>query len=237
VTVGDRVATGIGGFDRLVAGGFPRGTVNLLAGPAGSGKSLFGLHFIHHGASQLSEPGLYLVLEEERDGIERALASYGMDIGALEREGRMLLVDLGGLRADDPRGVVGFSHLQDFLAAALPKTGAKRLVVDSLSAVGLYYANPEELRQGMFTFARFLRARDITTLLITESVEGGPLTRFGIEQFVSDSFVHLDLEEVKGDLRRTLTVRKMRFTRHDASKHPVHITSHGLVVLDEEKVV
>ena len=160
-----------------------------------------------------------------------------MDLAAVERDGRMLLVDLGGLRVDDPRGVVGFPHLQDFLAAALPKTGAKRLVVDSLSAIGLFYPSPELLRQEMFAFARFLRARDVTTLLVTESIEGGPLTRFGIEQFVADSFIHLDLEEVKGDLRRTLTVRKMRFTRHDASKHPVHITSHGMVVLDDEKVV
>lgn len=233
----DRVATGIGGFDRLVGGGLPRGTVNLLAGPAGSGKSLFGLHFVHHGAADGGEPGLYLVLEENREGVARALATYGMDVGPLERDGRLLLVDMGGLRADDPQGVVGFSHLQDFLAAALPRTGAKRLVVDSLSAVGLFYPNPEQLRLEMFAFCRFLRARDVTTLLITESIEGGPLTRFGVEQFVADSFIHLDLEEIKGDLRRTLTVRKMRFTRHDASKHPVHITPTGMVVLDQEKVV
>ena len=168
--MGDRVATGIAGFDRLIGGGFPRGTLNLLAGPAGSGKSLFGLHFVYNGA-------------------------------------------------------------------ALPSSGAKRLVVDSLSVLGLYYPNPEQLRERLFAFSRFLRSRDLTTLLLTESIEGAGLTRYGVEQFVADSFVHLGLEEVKGDLRRTLTVRKMRFTHHDASKHPVHIGPSGMVVLDEEKVI
>jgi len=154
----DRVATGIGGFDRLVAGGFPRGTVNLLAGPAGSGKSLFGLHFVYNGAAQQGEPGLYLVLEENRDGIERALATYGMDLAAVERDGRMLLVDLGGLRVDDPRGVVGFPHLQDFLAAALPKTGAKRLVVDSLSAIGLHFSASSDSESVPFSLSKRARS-------------------------------------------------------------------------------
>lgn len=236
--MGDRVATGVVGFDRLVGGGFPRGTVNLIAGPAGSGKSLFGLHFVHNGAGLYGEPGMYLVLEESRDSLERALAAYGMETASLEASGHLLVVDMGEVRGDDDgKAVVGFDDLRDFLAAALPKSGAKRLVVDSLSAVGLYYPNPESLRERLFSFTRFLRSKDLTTVLLSESLEGGPLTRFGIEQFVADSFVCLGLEEIKGDLRRTITVRKMRFTRHDASKHPFHITSNGLVVLDQEKVV
>ena len=74
---------------------------------------------------------------------------------------------------------------------------------------------------------------------IAQSVESADqtfdetLTRFGIEQFLADSFLHLALDEVKGELRRTLTVRKMRFTRHDTGRHPVHITADGLVVAEE----
>ena len=121
--MGDRVPTGIAGFDRLVAGGFPRGTVNLLAGPAGSGKSLFGLHFIYHGAAHGGDPGMYVVLEENRAGIERALAAYGMDASELERSGRFLLVDLGEIRTEDSgRSVVGFEDLEDFISAALATT-------------------------------------------------------------------------------------------------------------------
>lgn len=233
----DRVPTGIQGFDRLVGGGFPRGTVNLLSGPAGSGKSLFGLHFAYNGAALFGENSMVVVLEETRRSLERAMASYGMEVGPYEREGRFLLVDIGELRTDEPERVVGFDEIRGFLDAALPRSGARRLVLDSLSAIGLYYGSAEQLRERMFSFTRFLRARDVTTLLITESEEGAGLTRFGLEQFLADSFIYLGLEEIKGDLRRTLTVRKMRFTRHDAAKHPVHVTSAGLVVLDQEKVM
>jgi len=236
--VGDRVPTGITGFDRLVGGGLPRGTVNLLAGPAGSGKSLFGLQFIYNGATRYGDPGLYLVLEETRENVERAVQAYGMEFEGLERSGQLLVVDMGEVRAGDPaRSVVSFDDLRDFLAAALPRSRVKRLVIDSLSAIGLYYASSEQLRERLFTFARFLRSQDVTALMITESLEGGSLTRYDVEQFVSDSFIHLGLEDVMGDLRRTLTVRKMRFTRHDSAKHPVHITSSGIVVMDQEKVV
>ncbi len=236
--MGDRVPTGIVGFDHLVGGGLPHGTVNLLAGPAGSGKSLFGLQYVYNGATRFGEPGLYLVLEETRASIERAMTSYGMDLESLERSGQFLLVDMGEVRADDPaRSVVSFDDIRDFLTAALPRSQAKRLVIDSLSAIGLYYSTPEQLRERLFAFARFLRNHDLTSILITESIEGGSLTRYDVEQFVADSFIHLGLEEIKGDLRRTLTIRKMRFARHDAAKHPVHITSTGIVVMDQEKVV
>ena len=110
-------------------------------------------------------------------------------------------------------------------------------MIDSLSAVGLHYASPAEYRERLFTFCRFLRAQDVTTLLIAESPDTHSLTQFGVEQFLADSVVHLGLEEVRGDLRRTVTVRKMRFTKHDTAKHPMHITASGLVVASDEKVV
>jgi len=235
----ERAATGIAGFDRLAAGGFSRGTINLVGGPAGSGKSLFALHFAYHGASDLGEPALYLVLEEPRANVERVTDMFGMDFRSLEARRVFFLIDLGEIRpgGKDRKAVVGFDELQDFLKTTLPKTGAKRLVVDSLSAVGLYYPTPEDFRERMFSFSRFLRNAKVTTLLVSEAVGGEGLTRYGVEQFVADSFVYLGLEEVKGGLRRTLTIRKMRFTGHDMAKHPFHITPTGLEVVDEEKVI
>jgi len=106
-------------------------------------------------------------------------------------------------------------------------------VIDSVCGVSLRYRNLWDLREEMFAFTRFLRDVGVTSLILTESPESGRLTRFGIEQFLSDSFIHLALEDVKGELRRTLTVRKMRFTKHDTGKHPVHITRDGFVVSEE----
>jgi KaiC/GvpD/RAD55 family RecA-like ATPase len=234
----ERLGTGVEGFDGLVQGGFPAGTVNLVAGPAGSGKSLFALHFCYNGAREFGEPAMYVVLEETKGSLQRVLRTFGMDLEDLEESGKFLMIDLGELRVTGTESVsIGFQEVQDFLASALATAHVKRLVIDSVSAIGLHYPNPAEFRERLFAFARFLRERDVTSLLIAESPDNHALTAHGVEQFIADSVVHLGLEEVKGELRRTLTVRKMRFTKHDTAKHPMHITPSGLVVAADEKVV
>ena len=234
----ERLPTGIEGFDLLVQGGFPAHTVNLVAGPAGSGKSLFALHFAYNGARRFGEAAMYLVLEETKASLMRVMRTFGMGYEDLERSERFLMIDLGELRVAGPEGsAVGFRELQDFLASSLKAARVRRLVIDSLSAVGLHYATSGEYRERLFAFSRFLRSQDVTTVLITESVDPHGLTGHGVEQFIADSFVHLGLEEVKGELRRTLTVRKMRFTKHDTTKHPMYITPAGLTIASDEKVV
>ncbi len=237
MTIADRVPTGIDGFDRLVQGGFPSRTINLLSGPAGSGKSLFALHFCLNGAIRYHEPSMYVMLEETKENLERAMRAFGLEGSPLDRSSRFLLIDLGELRNTGPKTFsIGFEELQEFLASTLRSSNVRRLVIDSLSAVGLRYATAEEFRERLFAFCRFLRDSDATTILIAEAPDGSALTRSGVEQFLADSFTFLGLEEVRGDLRRTVTVRKMRFTKHDTAKHPVHITAGGLTVVAEEKV-
>jgi len=234
----DRVPTGIPGLDKLIQGGFPRNSVNLISGPAGSGKSLFGIQYLYAGRI-FNERGLFFVLEENRSNVVRAMKNFGMDLQAYEGDGQLQLIDLGEIKLvnEEEKGIVGFQELKDFLQSSLKTTRARRLVIDSISAIGLHYRSLEDLREEMFTFIRFLRERDLTSLLITESIEGMGLTRYGIEQFVADSFIVLGLEEVKGELRRTLTIRKMRFTKHDTGKHPFLITPQGIEVSSNEKVV
>ncbi len=235
----DRISTGIEGLDKVIQGGFPTGTVNLVSGPAGSGKTLVALHFFYNGVTTNGDIGMYLSLEESRSSLERVLNNFGMNIGPYEGNGRLVLFDLGELRlgAKNVEYMLGFSDLQDFLKSSLSKNHVDRLVIDSLSAAGLHYTSLRTLREELFCFGRFLRDRNVTALLLTESIEGSGLTRWGFEQFITDSFIHLGLEEAKGELRRTITIRKMRYTKHDTGKHPLRITSKGIVVEADERVV
>jgi circadian clock protein KaiC len=236
-----RIPTGIPGLDELISGGFPENTVNLVSGPAGSAKSLMAIQYIYNGVKDKDETGIYLTLEEPRENIIRAMSVYGMDITKYEEDGKLILLDLGEVRrrleTSEEEGVVGFEAIINLLKNLLKFTGAKRMAVDSVTAVGLYYEDsPGKLRRELFKFAGFLKEQNITTLIVTESIEDGELTRYGIEQFIADSFIVLGLEDVKGELRRTITVRKMRFTKHDTMKHPMLITSSGINVSAESKV-
>jgi KaiC/GvpD/RAD55 family RecA-like ATPase len=238
-----RVRTGIPGLDDLIEGGFPDKTVNLIVGPTGSAKTLFGMQFIYAGAKDFDEVGIYLTLEERRENIQRAMKGFGMDVEKYEKKGKLILVDVGKIRTKVPSGgdikkvTVGFGKLTNFLEKFLKSTKAKRLVLDSITAAGLYYKEQDVMRQELFAFTSFLQNTDITSLFITESLnETGDMTRYGVEQFIADSFINLGLERVGTELRRTITVRKMRFTRHNTRVHPLLITNKGIVIEAEAEV-
>jgi KaiC/GvpD/RAD55 family RecA-like ATPase len=238
-----RVHTGIPGLDDLLEGGFPEKTVNLVVGPTGSAKTLFGMQFIYSGAKDFDEVGIYLTLEERRENIQRAMKGFGMDVEKYEKEGKLILVDVGKIRTkassegDIKRVTVGFNKLTNFLQKFLKSTKAKRLVLDSITAAGLSYKEQEVMRQELFAFTSFLQSTDITAVLITESLnETGDMTRYGVEQFIADSFINLGLERVGTELRRTITVRKMRFTRHNTKVHPLLITNNGIIIEAEAEV-
>jgi len=238
----DRVPTGIEGLDLMTGGGFPRGTINLVSGSTGSGKTLLGLNFLIFGASSMDEPGVYLTLEETRESLLRAAESFDLDLRPLELEGKLTIVDMAHIREhhspgeDDRREVASLAALQEFLAHYLVRTEAKRLVIDSVTAAGIYTKDPDELRQELFRLCNFLRELGITTLMITDLVEGKGLTRYDIEQFLADSFIVLELEDVGKGLRRSILIRKMRYTDHDAERHPFIIRKGGIQVMHEEEI-
>ena len=166
-----RVPTGIPGLDELISGGFPANTVNLVSGPAGSAKSLTAIQYIYNGVKDKDEVGIYLTLEEPRENIIRAMNSYGMDITKYEEEGKMILLDLGEVRrrleSSEEEGVVGFEALIGLLKNLFEYTKAKRLAVDSVTAVGLYYEDsPGRLRRELFKFAGFLKENRIKTVFL-----------------------------------------------------------------------
>ncbi len=235
----DRVSTGICGLDELTDGGLPSNTVNLISGPAGSAKSLFGMQYVHNGAVECGDRGIFLTLEESRESVIRAAKAYGMDMAALEEQGRLDLIDFGELRAEMDMdsemdmGVVSFRNLRDFLESQTKDSETKRVVIDSISAIGLYYANVEELRRELFAFCRFLKEQEFTSVLVTEALGSGK-TRFDVEQFVADSIISLGYENVGGEYRRTITIYKMRFTKHEPYKHPFLITGSGIEIDSEE---
>jgi KaiC/GvpD/RAD55 family RecA-like ATPase len=239
----DRVKSGVRGLDKLIQGGYPKNGVHLVSGPSGSGKSLFALHYIYNGSIENDEAGLYLTLEESKANVLLAMEGFGMEPEKYESAGKIKLLDMTQLRSLYIRkgvlekGLIGFSTLQDLLENLFRLQKPKRLAIDSLVSVGLFYKDVDLLRQDLFVFSQFLRQQEVTTLLITEAVdEVGFNTKYGNEPFIADSFLALALENVKGELRRSLQIRKMRFTDHDKGQYPVLIDAAGMKVHTETVV-
>lgn len=240
-----RVPTGIEGFDELIEGGFPEGRSMLLTGACGTGKTILSMQYLYNGAKKYSEPGIYLTLDERPDLIRQDVIRFGWDLRKLEDEKMLHIVD-GSITK------IGFSSEEEF---ALPATGfdldkllleimriskrigAKRVVIDSLPALGFNFENQNETRNAILKISYMLMKLGVTSILTSEIDEGDVrFSKYGVEEYVSDGVIVLHYMSVGTQSNRTLHVRKMRATKHSEDLHPLEITEKGIVVrkIEEE---
>lgn len=230
-----RVKTGIPGFDEILHGGVPARNVVLLSGGPGTGKTIFAQQFLYNGLLDGS-PGLYVSLEEHPVQVRLNMAQFGWDVKRFEAEGKFAVVDaftsgIGEAAKREKyvvRAVDDFPRLLDAIRAAVRDIGAERAVVDSVTT--LYITRPAAARAMVLQLKKVLSGLGCTSLLIsqvsvTERGFGGP----GVEH-AADGIVRLDLDEVDGQLYRSLIVWKMRGTSHSMRRHPFEITDRGVIV-------
>jgi len=238
----ERVVTGIPGFDDILNGGIPRRNVVLLAGGPGTGKSIFGYQYLYNGLKR-GEHGILVALEEHPVQIRISMSQFGWDVTEYEKTGEFAIVDAFtagiGEAAKRERYVVrapdDFQALIDVLKAAIREVKAERVVVDSVTT--LYITKPVLARSMVLQLKKILSGMGCTSILVsqvsvTERGFGGP----GVEH-AADGIVRLDLDEIDGELRRSLIVWKMRGTAHSMKRHPFEITSNGITVKKEALVV
>lgn len=235
----NRVKSGIPGFDELLKGGIPERNVVLLSGGPGTGKSIFGQQFLYHGLKN-GEAGVLVALEEHPVQIRINMAQLGWDVKQYETEGLFALVDAFtagiGEAAKRERYVVPTPDdpptLIDVMRMAVKELKAKRVVVDSVSTV--YFTRPAMARSILLQLKKVLAGLGTTSILVSqvsvgERGFGGP----GVEH-AADGIIRLDLDEIKGELHRSLIIWKMRGTAHSMRRHPFEITGQGIVVHPEK---
>jgi circadian clock protein KaiC len=227
-----KTPTGIAGFDDLTRGGLPRGRSTLVTGASGSGKTLFGVEFLARGARDLGEPGVMLTFEESSREIAENVASLGFDLPGLEREG-LLVVD--GVRLDPAEivetGAFDLDGLFIRLSSAIDAVGAKRVVLDTVEVLFSALSDKSIIRSELSRMLRWLKDRGLTTLVTGERGHPHSLTRFGIEEYVSDCVICLD-HRVHDDIStRRLRVVKYRGSEHGTNEYPFLITDQGIRIL------
>jgi KaiC domain protein len=237
----ERVKTGIPGFDEILNGGVPKRNVVLLSGGPGTGKSIMASQFLWNGL-QMGEPGIYVALEEHPVQVRINMKQFGWDVKQYEQQGVFAVVDAftGGIGeaakrekyvVKDPTDV---NELVDVLRAAIKDVNAMRVAIDSVST--LYLTKPSVARSVLLALKKVLSGTGTTSILVsqvsvTERGFGGP----GVEH-AADGIVRLDLDEVEGELVRSIIVWKMRGTSHSLKRHPFDITDKGIVIYPDKVV-
>jgi circadian clock protein KaiC len=230
-----RLPTGIPGLDQIMVGGVPASRPTLLAGTAGSGKTVMAVQFLAEGIRQFDEPGVFVTFEEPPLEIKRHGASLGFDIQAWEGEGRWAFVDasLPASEEDEVAGRYDFGALVARIEQAVRGIGAKRVGLDSLGAVFARFRDRAIVRRELLRVASALKEMDVTSLLTVERLEEyGAISAFGVEEFVADNVLVLRNVLEGEKRRRTVEVLKFRGAPHRTGEWLFTIVDgEGMVVI------
>ncbi|HZG38410.1 MAG TPA: circadian clock protein KaiC [Nodosilinea sp.] len=225
-----KIRTTIEGFDDISHGGLPAGRSTLVSGTSGTGKTLFAVQFIYNGITQFDEPGVFVTFEESPEDIIQNAYSFGWDLQRLIDDGKLFILDA----SPDPEGqdVVGnfdLSALIERIQYAIRKYKARRVSIDSVTAVFQQYDAASVVRREIFRLVARLKLMGVTTVMTTERLdEYGPVARFGVEEFVSDNVV-IVRNALEGERRRrTMEILKLRGTTHMKGEYPFTITNDGV---------
>ena len=227
--------TGIPGFDLISEGGLPRARATLIAGTAGSAKTVFATHFLAAGIQQDDEPGVFVTFEDRVEDIRANMRGFGWDIAEWEKRGKWMFIDAAP-DAEEPTSVVGSFDLSALLSRierAVKQIGAKRISLDSLNALFVQFPDQPILRSELFRITTVLKRLGVTVVFTGERVdEYGEVTRHGIEEFVADNVIVLRNLLDNERRRRTIEILKLRGAPHQRGEFPFTITSRdGIIVI------
>jgi circadian clock protein KaiC len=229
----EKLRTGISSLDIIAKGGLPKNRTTLISGTAGSGKTVFAVHFLAAGI-ELGEPGVFVTFEESAADVRKNMQSFGWDLTAWEEAGMLTFVDA----SPDPQidtvesGGFDLGALVARVQNAVNKVKATRVSVDSLGAVFSQFSDQAMVRGELFRIASALKKMGVTAVLTAERTDDhGPVARFGVEEFIADNVMILRNALEDETRRRTIEILKFRGCDHQKGEYPFTIVPHGGVIV------
>ncbi len=221
-----KLEVGITGFDQISEGGIPEGRTTMVVGTAGSGKTLLALQFLVEGVRQYEDAGVLVTFEEPGDDLIRNVESLGWDLASLIEQNLIAVVDASERPGEAivEAGAFDFSALLARIESAIRRVDAKRVILDSVGALFSQFADSNIVRRELHRLAAGMRELGVTVLFTSERPDDyGPISRFGVEEFVADNVVILrnGLEQEKR--RRTIEILKFRGVSHQKGEYPFTI--------------
>ena len=199
----ERASSGNTELDSFLSGGFPRGSLILVSGNPGTGKTILCAGFLYQGSKETRENGVYVSFSESKHSFYENMATQGLDFEGLEKEGHFRFLEMFSASKE------GMSEIAKYILEEIKRFEAKRLVIDSYSVMAQALGSQYEARQILNTFfSRIMRNVGYTTLVIGEQPSGTHRIGDTSEEFVADGVLNLKLT-----IPRELEIRKMRGTR------------------------
>lgn len=216
-----RATSGIPELDDMCGGGFFRDSIILVSGATGTGKTLMVTQFVS-GAASRNEKCLVFAFEESREQLFRNAIGWGFDFEKMEKEGKLKVV------CEYPE----VNSLEDHLIImkkAMEEFKPNRIAVDSLSALERV-APIKAFREFVISLTSFIKHQEITGFFTstTTSLMGGTSITEAHISTITDSIILLRYVEMYGEMRRGITVLKMRGSAHDKEIREFSIDGKGM---------
>jgi circadian clock protein KaiC len=223
--------SGIRGFDEITGGGLPKGRPTLVAGSAGSGKTLFSMEFLVRGALEHGEPGVFMSFEENARELAQNVASLGFDLAGLSARKKILVDHVRVERSEiEVTGEYDLEGLFVRLSHAIDSIGAKRVVLDTVESLFGGFENEGILRSELKRLFGWLKEKGVTSVITGERGEK-TITRHGLEEYVADCVILLDHRVTAQVSTRRLRVVKYRGSSHGSNEYPFLISERGIFLV------
>ena len=232
-----RVSTGVAGLDPLIGGGFLAGKVYLVSGESGTGKTIFGLQYLHQGLIE-GENGIYISGDEKPGHLIVDAESLGWNFRKYVEQRKLGLVDISpyfyGMRSSKTAEVDVLTVIND-LQKHVKEIGAKRIVIDTIAPLVLGQENLPYIQGYTKNLVSSIEDSLECTVVITSGILSGStsLSRYGVEEFVAEGVIVLSISSFGCHRARMLSIRKMRSTYSDLKDHFFEIVpQRGIVIKD-----
>jgi circadian clock protein KaiC len=238
----ERIKTGVTGLDDLISGGIPKGTITLVSGPPGCGKTILCCQFLHKGIEE-GDKGLFLTLDKKVEGILTQARELGIDFQQAIDRGQIKFLFLN----------INKKLVYETLANEILSGNYDRVVLDSitpLSEMPIYLSNPDltsnisiidreefspdgnlpVIRLHLHFIMNTLETAKCTSIVTSEIPAGSTnLSRDGLSEFLADGVILLSLDPTMD--RRKLSIIKMRSTKHTLKPQDIEIGNGGIKII------
>ena len=221
----EKVETNISNFDKLIGGGFEKNSSNIIAGGAGSGKSIFATQFLVEGIKK-GEKGLYVTFEEKKESFYKNMKNFGWDLKNYEDKKLFTFLEYTPVKVktmlDEGGGTI---------ESTIVRQGVARIVIDSITSFVLLFDKEIEKREAALALFNMIGGWNCTSLLTLEEdfSETKELTSKTME-FESDSIILMYFPSEKGERNRYLEILKMRGVKHSKKVHKFEIRKNGIYI-------
>ena len=221
------ISIGIPELDRMMGGGIAEGDSVLVSGPSGTGKSALATQFLAQGLRN-GESAIAAIFEERPPGYTARAATLGLDLITPQKTGKLELLYLR------PLDLSVDETMQEILDA-VKRTNAKRVVIDSLVGFEMALAPGfrEDFRESLYRMIAALTGAGVTiftTVEIDDTFTAMQFSHYTIS-FLTDDIIRLRYVEIDGQLRKIITVIKMRGGNHSKDIREYVINDKGVVVI------